>query len=308
MNKIKGLIAAPFTPMKQDGSINLAVIPELFERYKHNRITGVFINGSTGEGLELTIQERKELAQAWSETVSGSFKLLVHVGHSSIEEAKTLTRHAAACSSVSGISMVGPFYRKPDTVDRLVDFCREVAAEAKDIPFYYYHIPLLTGVDIPMYNFLERASEQIPNLAGIKFSHNNLVDYSRCLTFCDEQYDMMFGSDELFSCGLTLGAVGFIGSTYNLFPSLYHQIIEAFNGGNLMEVRRLQNKSIEYVHLMDKYGYAATAKRMMKRLGVDCGPARLPLETPTKKQMDDLEASLQSEDFFTYALQKVCIE
>ncbi|MFH5884961.1 dihydrodipicolinate synthase family protein [Halalkalibaculum sp. DA3122] len=303
--KIKGLVAAPFTPMNSNGSINVDVIPELFELYKHNNITGVFINGSTGEGLELTVDERKALAEAWDKVVSKDFKLLVHVGHSSLEEAKTLARHAANCSSVAGISTVGPFYRKPDSVERLVDFCREVAAAAPQTPFYYYHIPSLTGVDLPMYEFLERAAEEIPTLAGIKYSHNDFVDYSRCLQYQDGRFDLIFGSDELLSCGLMLGAEGFIGSTYNLFPLLYHQIFKAFSAGDITEVRKLQNRSMNYVRIIDRYGYAAAAKRLMKRLGVNCGPARLPLHTPTEQQMEELEQVLRRQDFFSYALQKV---
>ncbi|MDR8390770.1 dihydrodipicolinate synthase family protein [Aliifodinibius sp. S!AR15-10] len=303
--KIKGLVVAPFTPMHKNGRINLTVIPSLHELYKNNKVTGAFINGSTGEGLELTAEERKSLTEAWDDSVSDNFKLLVHVGHSSLEEAKALASHAGNCNSVDGISTVGPFYRKPDSVERLVEFCKEVAAAAPDTPFYYYHIPPLTGVDLPMFDFLELAAEEIPTLAGIKFSHNNFVDFSRCLQYKKGSFDLIFGSDELMSCGLMLGAEGFIGSTYNLFPWLYHQIFEAFDSGNMTEVRRLQNQSMNYVRLIDQFGYAAAAKRLMKRLGVDCGPARLPLHTPTEEQMDELESVLREEDFFSYALRKV---
>ena len=117
INHINGLVAAPFTPMKQDGSVNLEVIPELFEIYKKNGITGVFVNGSTGEGLELTTNERMELTEAWSDTVQGEFDLLVHVGHSSLEEAKSLSKQAANCDFVTGISTC-LLYTSPSPRDR----------------------------------------------------------------------------------------------------------------------------------------------------------------------------------------------
>ena len=307
INHINGLVAAPFTPMKQDGSVNLEVIPELFEIYKKNGITGVFVNGSTGEGLELTTKERMELTEAWSDTVQGEFDLLVHVGHSSLEEAKSLSKQAANCDFVTGISTVGPFYRKPDRVERLVEFCKEVAISAQNIPFYYYHIPILTGINIPMYDFIQVASKEISTFSGIKYSHHDLVDFSRCLHYEDQKYDIIFGNDELLSCGLTLGAKGFIGSTYNLFPSLYHQIIEAFDNGDMSTVQFLQNKAMKFVGIIDKYGYAAAAKQLMKHLGVDCGPARLPLHTNGDSQIKELVERLSNEGFFKYSFQEVSV-
>lgn len=301
--KLKGLIAAPFTPMSKDRSINLSVIPRMYERFRKNDVIGAFINGSTSEGLSLTTDERKTLAETWDEVVDSDFKLLVHVGHAGIEDAKTLSRHAAKLKFVSGISTVGPFYQKPDSTKELVRFCKEIAREAPEVPFYYYHIPPLTAVDFPMHDFLNLASDEIPTLSGIKFSNHDYVDFSQCLQFQDERFDIMFGNDELLSCGLMLGARGFVGSTYNLFPKLYHEIFEAFKEGKVTEVQQLQHKSMEYVRIIHQYGgYNGAAKGVMKLLGIDCGPARLPLKTPSKDQLDELGFALRNKNFFSYAL------
>ncbi|MCW9708823.1 dihydrodipicolinate synthase family protein [Fodinibius salsisoli] len=299
--KIKGLVAAPFTPMNENRSINLSLIPKLYERFQQNDVIGVFINGSTSEGLSLTTNERKALTEAWNEVIDDGFKLLVHVGHTSIEDAKNLARHATDLKSVSGISTVGPFYQKPDSTKELVEFCREIATEAPEVPFYYYHIPPITAVNFPMHDFLSLASDEIPTLAGIKFSNHDYVDFSQCLEFQDERFDIMFGNDELLSCGLMLGAHGFVGSTYNLFPELYHKIFEAFEEDNLKRVQHLQRKSMEYVQTIDEYGgYNGAAKGVMKLLGIDCGPARLPLKTPSNGQLDKLEVALRKKGFFKY--------
>lgn len=302
MNKIEGLIAASFTPMKIDRSINLALIPELYESFKQNNIGGVFINGSTSEGLSLTTKERMKVTEAWSNAISDDFKLLVHVGHAALQDARVLAEHAALCSSVSGISTVGPFYQKPNSVSELVDFCKEIAKSASEIPFYYYHIPEITGVDFPMIDFLKRASDEIPTLAGIKFSNHDFIDYSQCRQYANEHYDLMFGTDELLSCGLMLGAKGFIGSTYNLFPHLYHQIIDAFEQNDIGQVQQLQRKSMEYVRIIGHYGFGGAAKGVMKLLDLDCGPARLPFQTINKKQLNQLENELTNKGFFEYTL------
>ncbi|WP_372638127.1 dihydrodipicolinate synthase family protein [Fodinibius sp.] len=304
MNSIEGLVVAPFTPMKEDGSIQLDMIPPLYEHYREQKIVGAFINGSTGEGLSLTTRERKQLAEKWNETITDDFKLLIHVGHAGVEDAKSLGKHAAQLSNVTGISTVGPFYRKPADVGGLVDFCQQVAEAAPEVPFYYYHIPALTEVNFSMVDFLAEGSEKIPMLSGIKFSNYDYVDFSRCLEFADGKYDIMFGNDELMSCGLILGARGFVGSTYNLFPGLYHEILAAYERGDLSEVRRLQRKSMEFVRLIDQYEYGGAAKGVMKLLGLDCGPARLPLQTIDAGELTALEKKLRETDFFSYAMDK----
>ena len=80
MEKIKGLIDAPFTPFHEDGSLNLAPIPEYAALLARNGLKGVFINGSSGEGYMLTEEERMQLAEAWMAAVPEDFKVIVHVG------------------------------------------------------------------------------------------------------------------------------------------------------------------------------------------------------------------------------------
>lgn len=299
IKKNEGLIAAPFTPMNPDKSINLSRIPALYKNYLEQDIKGVFINGSTGEGLSLTTAERKAIAEAWKDEVSGDFKLFVHIGHTSLMEAKALAKHSADLG-VSGISTVGPFYMRPQNVEELVEFCAEMAAEAPQTPFYYYHIPALTGVKFAMLYFLTAASKQIPTLAGIKFSDNDFMEYDRCQGYEEEKYDILFGVDELMVCGRLFGARGFVGSTYNLFPRLYYEIMEAFDAGNFKKARQLQTKSIAFVQAINKYGYSGAAKSLMKFIGVDCGPVRQPLKNPEPAQMQQLESELQAIGFFDY--------
>src|SRR5699024_9566554 len=139
IEKNEGLIVAPFTPMQANGDINFSAIPNLYSLYRSQGLKGVFINGSTSEGLSLTTKERKQLAEAWKKEVAADFALMVHVGHTSLKEAQELAAHAAALD-VSGIATVGPFYMLPETVEGLVAFCTDIAAVAPQTPFYFYHI------------------------------------------------------------------------------------------------------------------------------------------------------------------------
>lgn len=301
MDKIEGLVAAAFTPMDQDGELNLDMIKPLYEYYAHNNIRGIFLNGSTGEGLSLTIEEREHLCEAWSKAIDNDLKLIVQVGSNSLKEARLLAQHAARMG-VEGVASIGPFYRKPVSIELLVEFCREIADQAPDLPFYYYHIPALTGIQFPMIDFLETAHKTIPNLAGLKYTDTDLSDFRLCHAFEQGKYDMLYGNDELFLCGLAMGARGFIGSTYNLYPKLYHDIQSAFDAGELEMARTLQTKAIEFVRIIDKYDYSAAAKAIMKMLGIDCGASRLPLKTLDPDQFTSLEAELMENDFFEFAM------
>ena len=301
MKKIDGLIVAAFTPMKEDGSINLRMVEPLYKYYRQNGIKGVFLNGSTGEGLSLTYNERLELCEEWSRVVDTDFKLIVHIGSNSLNEAKEFATHAGK-NGVDGISTIGPFYQKSSTVEILVEICAQVAAQVSDIPFYYYHIPVLTGIDFSMVDFMKHASEKIPTLAGLKFTDSDLSEYNLCRVFQNGKYDMLYGNDEMYLAGLATGAKGFIGSTYNLFPGLYQEIREAFENNRMDRARELQVKAIQFVKVLDKYNYNAASKAAMKMIGVDCGASRLPFQTLKSSQISNLSKDLEECGFFDYAL------
>ena len=137
---IQGLIAAPFTPMHSNGSLNLNVIPDYYQMLKSNGIKGAFICGSTGEGVSLTQSEKKAVAIAWAE-VAGSdpdFMLMTLLGGTSIEDCKELALHAQSIG-LDAISFTSPFYFKPADVKQLAKCCIEVASVVPDMPFYYFY-------------------------------------------------------------------------------------------------------------------------------------------------------------------------
>lgn len=279
---LNGLIAAPFTPMHSDGSLNLSLIPTYYQFLKHNKVTGAFICGSTGEGVSLTIEERKAVAEAWAECTKGDaeFSVMTLLGGTCIADCKVLAKHARDIG-LYGISFTAPFYFKPADVQTLGDICAEIAAEVPDMPFYYYHIPVLTGVAFNMLDLLSAIDGKIPNFAGIKFTHEDFMDYLSCLRFQGGKYDMLWGRDENMLSALVLGAKGAVGSTYNYAAPLYNDLIKAFQRGDLSEAQKLQQDSIDMIRLLGKYGGIATGKAFMRLVGVDCGKFRLPVKNMT---------------------------
>jgi N-acetylneuraminate lyase len=276
---LNGLIAAPFTPMKADGNLNLSIIPNYYQFLKNNGVTGAFICGSTGEGVSLTTDEKKLVAEAWADCTSqdSDFKVMTLLGGTCIADCKTLARHAKEIG-LYGVSFTAPFYFKPASVTALAEMCTEIAAEVPDMPFYYYHIPVLNGVGFNMIDLLNAIDGKVENFAGIKYTHEDFMDYLSCLRFQDGKYDMLWGRDENMLSALVLGAKGAVGSTYNYAAPLYSKLIEAFNANDLASAQRLQQDSIDMIRLLGKYGGIATGKAFMKLVGIDCGEFRLPVK------------------------------
>ncbi len=214
-NKLTGLVAAPHTPFKADGSLNLAVVEKQAEHLLRHGITGAFICGTTGEGHLLTLDERLRLCRRWAEVVRGAtLKLIVHVGHNCLPDAQSLAA-AAQKHGAWAIAALAPSYFKPRDLRALVDWCAAIAASAPSLPFYFYDIPGLTRVELSMPDFLTQAAARIPALTGIKFTNSDLAQLLACLRHSEGAFDILYGNDESLLAGLALGARGAVGSTYN---------------------------------------------------------------------------------------------
>ena len=297
--RLEGLIAAPFTPMLAGGALNLEAIAEQAGYLERGGVSGAFVCGTTGESLSMTVAERMSVARRWIDSAPEGFKVIVHVGHNSLEASKDLAAHAQEMGAW-GTGAMGPCFFEP-SLEGLVEFCAEMAAAAPDLPYYYYHMPSMTGVAFPMLDFLRAAGPRIPNLAGVKYTHEDLMDYDLCRRLDGGRFDMVFGRDEILLCALALGAEGAIGSTFNYMPRLYLELIEAFESGNLEAARSLQNQSMEIIQIMSAHGGAPVAgKFMMTLAGVDCGPSRLPLHRLTDQEKQEIEAQLRHAGFFDY--------
>ncbi len=298
---LSGLVAAAFTPFQKDGALNLSQISRLASLYRANRLGGVFINGTTGEFASLNIIEQKELIEAW-QSEKESLPVGVMLGGTCLKDMQTLALFSAE-KEMDAVAMLSPYYFRPKTVEALVEVVSEVAAAVPHLPFYYYHIPSMAGGNFYMRDFLALAADRIPNLAGIKFTHSDIMDFQAAVQFQNGKYDLLWGTDEALLSGWVAGARGAIGSTYNYAAPLYHDVLAAIEKGNLEEARQLQLKSVDFVKLLFKYGGAATGKAIMGLIGQDCGPVRSPLVPLSAQEMQALEKDLQAIDFFSYCSQ-----
>lgn len=295
--KFEGLVAAPFTPMDSRGNICPERIPDLAQNLRANNILGAFIIGSTGEGVSLTLSEKKDVIEAWQQEQDENFKVIALIASNSLREARELAQ-SAQNTGIYGIAILAPFYFKIQSTEKLADYFREVAEAVPEMPVYYYHIPALTGVGLPMHDFLDKA-QKIPNLAGIKYTAPDLFDFRKCLTFQHGRFDILWGIDEILISAMAMGGRGGVGSTYNYAAPLYHEMMEAFQDGNLEKAQILQSKSIQIVDILTCHGGIAAGKYFMKHIGLDCGEFRPPVGKIEDPEL--FESDLQRINFDRYA-------
>jgi N-acetylneuraminate lyase len=233
---------------------------------------------------------------------AGRLPIIVHVAHTALPEARALSAHAAGVGA-SAIACMAPSYFKPASVRELVDWCGAIASAAPQTPFYYYHMPSMNGVDVPVAKFLEQAAGRIPTLAGVKYSYEDLDDFEACVRMGGGRFDVLLGRDELLLDGLTRGAVGAVGSTYNYAAPLYRRIIEFCSSGDHAQAAELQKMAVAMIQICANAGvsHLAASKTLMNVLGVDCGPVRLPLVNPTNAQIEALTVQLNTLGFRNFA-------
>jgi N-acetylneuraminate lyase len=292
-----GLVAATFTAFHADGSLNLGPIEQQAETLHRQGLRGVFVCGSTGEGSALTTPERMAVAKRWCEIAGDSLEVIVHAGHASVEEARLLAADAEK-SGAAGVAAVAPYYFRPRTVQELVDCNAYVAAGAGGTRYYYYHIPSLSHVDLPMTEFLPLAAKTIPNFAGLKFTDEDLATYALCVERAGENQDVFFGRDEMLLAGLSMGATSAVGSTYNFAAPVYQRVHDAYARNDLAEARRAQLVATRMIETAAGYGGLPAFKAMMRWFGDDCGPCRLPMATLDEATVDRLRAELEAQGFF----------
>ena len=297
--KTTGLVAAPVTAFREDGAVDTDSVPAYAEHLRRQGVAGVFVNGTTGEGISLTVEERETLAAAWREALPPAVKLFIHMGCHALPDGRRLAAHAESIGA-DAIGALTPVFFKPDGLAGTVDWCAALAEAAPGLPFYYYHMPSLTGMHVRVHRFLEAAANRIPNLAGIKFTFEAMDDYRLCLDFAGGAYDILWGRDEMLLGALATGAKGGVGSTYNVAAPLYRSLIDAFGEGDFETARHLQSEACRLIEAMAATGHFCGAlKYLLARQGVPVGTAlRAPNPTAPEATFAPLDPWIDRLDAF----------
>jgi Dihydrodipicolinate synthase/N-acetylneuraminate lyase len=196
MKRLYGVTVAALTPMNEDGSkVDHATIKDYVDFLVEKGVNGIFALGTTGEGLLLSIEERKKTLESFVRAVDGRVVLIAHCGALRIDEVRDLLFHAKSVGA-DGASIVSPFYYRYRS-EELVEFFLKCSKDIEDFPMYLYNIPALTNNWITA-EIATKMHKEKPNFVGIKDSSQDLLHVLSLINDTPESFDVVVGSDRAF--------------------------------------------------------------------------------------------------------------
>ena len=267
--KYKGIFTALLTPFDKNGRINDKELVKLIKFNRDMGVSGFYVCGSTGEAFLLSRDERKHVMDIVKDT-AGDKTLIAHVGSLNEREACELAIHANKLG-YDAISSVAPFYFKFSFPE--IKGYYERLADRGGLPMLVYHIPAFSGVSMNSESLSAFLSDE--RFLGIKYTSNDFFTLERCkAAFPDKVF--FNGYDEMILAGLSMGAEGAIGSTYNFMADKFVKIYNLFNEGKIDEARRIQNEANGIITALCKMGVMQAEKEILCQLGFDFGVCRHP--------------------------------
>lgn len=266
-----------FTAFNENNEVNYD-IADYAKFLKSKKISAILINGTSGEGMNLSVIERKKLTEKWQEACKkNDILMMVQISGCPYVDAVELAKHANDLK-VDGVLCLPELYFKPKTVTKLVNYIKDLSLHCPDIPLYYYHIPMFTQVDLPMAEFMEVAKREISNFAGIKYTSGDLEKGLQCL----KHGQVFLGADTILCGALALGFDSAIMTSLNIIPEHSHKVMQHMNDSNIAQAQEHQKKINEFVQSTLERGGGDWVSSMKKAFNetfpnISMGPVRKPL-------------------------------
>ncbi len=267
----KGVYVALITPFNEEEKVCVPRLRKLVNFLLSRGVHGFYVCGSTGEGLLMSSEERKKVAEIVKDMVKEKAKIIVHVGAMTTREAVELAQHAERIG-LDAVASIPPFYY-PYSFQELKDYYRRIA-DSTSLPLFIYYIPSTTHLTLENRQFMELA--EIQRIKGIKYTHPDLFLFQNLILRLGDRWVFFSGLDELFLPALVVGADGCIGSTQNILPEIFLEIYRSFQKGDWNSARELQKKVNRVITLLKRFGWSSW-KFALRFRGLDGGYPREPL-------------------------------
>lgn len=294
MALLSGLISATYSPFKTDGSLNLDVIPAYVDYLLDIGMKGIYVCGSTGEGINMSVDEREKVTAAFVKAVKGRMPVVVQVGSNAITDCEHLAKHAQEVGA-SATSANAPSYFKIASVQGMADWTIRIAAAAPKLPFYFYHIPIFTGTSLDLVDYAKAIEGKMPNFGGIKYTDTKVFEFHDALVYGKGKYETLWGCDEMYLPALSVGAPGGVGSTYALLPNTFQAIKAAWDADDMEKAGMYQLRVWHYVKTLSKCGpFHQMQKGMFGKIGLPLGWFRMPMAGATQEMVDKAVVELKA--------------
>jgi len=285
-DSLRGTFPAFLTPLTANGDIADAVAVRYLTMLCEAGVDGVYLGGSTGEGMLLGSRRRMHLLETLMQALPQGKKMLVHVGTGEIESTLALSAHAARLGAHAVSSL------PPQGDSRAVNAFYERLAKESALPLILYYFPQLSPDAFPSESDLFRVCD-LPNVLGVKFTDYNLFLLQQLV---ERGLTVYNGRDEVYGAGLLMGASGGIGSTFGVLPQEAVAIAKAAENQDWAAVQRLQKRLNAALQTWLQYPYLPALKLTCNQwFGLDLGPVLSEAFTSTE-QADELVARLKDLD------------
>jgi N-acetylneuraminate lyase len=278
MQKYKGIFPALLTPFTKQGDVNTRVLGELIDLNLQRGVNGFYVGGSTSEAFLLDDNERKLVYKTTAEKVSGKATLIAHIGCISTDKTIEFGKYAKDCG-YDAISAIAPFYYK-FSFEQIKKHYYSIV-EAVDLPMIIYNFPNFSGVNLSVSQVSEFLRDE--RFIGIKHTSNDYFALSQ-FKCAFPQKVVLNGFDEMFLAGLSMGADGGIGSTYNFMAEKFIKIQKLYKANKNEEAYALQCEANNIISVLCKVGVMEGEKEVLCQMGLDFGDARAPFSRLTVQQ------------------------
>lgn len=288
LDKYKGVIPAFYACYDKEGNISPEGVKALTKYFIDKGVKGVYVNGSSGECIYQSVEDRKIVLENVMEAAQGKLTVIAHVACNNTKDSQELAAHAQKLG-VDAIACIPPIYfHLPEHA--IAQYWNDISSAAPDTDFIIYNIPQLAGVALTQSLFAEMRKN--PKVIGVKNSSMPVQDIQMFKQAAGEDYIIFNGPDEQFISGRVIGAEGGIGGTYGAMPELFLKMDELVKEGKLEEACSIQYEANAVIYKMcsahgNMYGVIKEILRINENL--DLGGVRKPLASLIPEDMPIVE-------------------
>lgn len=302
LEKYKGIIPAFYACYDENGAISPERVRALTEYHIKKGVKGVYVNGSSGECIYQSVEDRKITLENVMAAAKGKLTVIAHVACNNTKDSVELAKHAESLG-VDAIAAIPPIYfRLPEYA--IAAYWNAMSQAAPNTDFIIYNIPQLAGVALTQSLFAEMRKN--PRVIGVKNSSMPVQDIQMFKAAGGDDYIIFNGPDEQFISGRVIGADGGIGGTYGVMPELFLKMDELVKAGRLAEAMPVQYAANEIIYKMcschgNMYGVIKEILRINENL--DLGSVREPLPQLIES---DYEIAKEAASMVKAAVAKYC--
>lgn len=292
--QFSGAWPALVSPVTPEGDVNVKVLRDLTAYLLDKDVGGFYSCGSTGEGIFMSVPERKKVTEEVMAEVAGRVPVIVHVGSVATRDAVELAKHAQAAGA-DGIASILP------PVSRGIEYTylhyEAIGAAAPDLPF----LPYLFGGETNAVSLITELLVRMPNIGGAKYTGPSMYEYKQLLDLRENNWTIFLGMDQQCAFGAMFGGRGNIGTSLNYHPGIYREIHKCVAQGDFVRARDLQVIANRVMLVIQRYGMFGAMRVAMQMIDFDIGPPRLPNPPLPEDKVAEVMQALEEVDFMEIA-------